>query len=108
MGYTLARQGGAFFAFGFLGASGSIALPLLQSALSKHVGADRVGQLLGAMALLNGLAKVVFPTVFGGLYSFTVAGFPQAVFVVLSVTFGVMGVLSWFVRPHGEFVLVVL
>ncbi|KFY73544.1 hypothetical protein V499_06365 [Pseudogymnoascus sp. VKM F-103] len=99
-GFASARHGGMFFAFGVLGASGSIALPLLQSALSKHVGADRVGQLLGAMALLNGLARVVFPAVFGGLYSLTVGGFPQAVFVVLTVTFGGMGVLSWFVRPH--------
>ncbi|OBT85090.1 hypothetical protein VE02_07314 [Pseudogymnoascus sp. 03VT05] len=99
-GFASARHGGVFFAFGVLGAGGSIALPLLQSALSKHVGADRVGQLLGAMALLNGLARVVFPAVFGGLYSLTVGGFPQAVFVVLSVTFGGMGVLSWFVRPH--------
>lgn len=103
MGYTFARHGGVFFAFGFVGSSGSIALPLLQSALSKHVGADRVGQLLGATALLNGLARVVFPTLFGGLYSLTVGRFPQAVFVVLSVTFAVMGGLGWFVRPHGEF-----
>lgn len=101
-GYASAQHGGLFFAFGILGAGGSIALPLLQSALSKHVGADRVGQLLGAMALLNGLARVVFPAVFGGLYSLTVGRFPQAVFVVLAVTFGGMGVLSWFVRPHGE------
>lgn len=102
-GFASARHGGVFFAFGVMGAGGSIALPLLQSALSKHVDADRVGQLLGAMALLNGLARVVFPAVFGGLYSLTVGSFPQAVFVVLSVTFGGMGVLSWFVRPHGEF-----
>ncbi|KFY28304.1 hypothetical protein V493_02987, partial [Pseudogymnoascus sp. VKM F-4281 (FW-2241)] len=99
-GYASARHGGVFFAFGFLGAGGSIALPLLQSALSKHVGADRVGQLLGAMALLNGLARVVFPTLLGELYSLTVGKFSQAVFVVLAVTFGLMGVLSWFVRPH--------
>ncbi|KFY07106.1 hypothetical protein V492_07443 [Pseudogymnoascus sp. VKM F-4246] len=99
-GYASARHGGVFFMFGVLGAGGSIALPLLQSALSKHVGADRVGQLLGATALLNGLARVVFPAVFGGLYSLTVGRFPQAVFVVLSVTFGGMAVLSWFVRPH--------
>lgn len=102
-GYASARHGGVFFAFGILGSGGAIALPLLQSALSKHVGADRVGQLLGAMGLLNGLARVVFPALFGGLYSLTVGKFPQAVFVVLSVTFGSMGVLSWFVRPHSKF-----
>ncbi|OBT64180.1 hypothetical protein VE03_06850 [Pseudogymnoascus sp. 23342-1-I1] len=100
VGYAFARHGGVFFAFGLLGAAGAIALPLLQSALSKHVGADRVGQLLGAMALLNGLARVVFPAVFGGLYTLTVGRFPQAVFVVLSAVFGGMAGLSWFVRPH--------
>ena len=74
----------------------------MQSALTRHVPPDRTGQILGAVALLHGLARVVSPTIFNGLYARTVETFPQTVFVCLAAAFGVGAALSWFVRPHGK------
>ena len=103
VGYATASSGGMLVASGAVAAFGGMGSPTLQSALTKHVPADRTGQLLGAMGLLHALARVVAPTVFNRIYAVTVVrGFPQAVFVCLAATFGVAFVLSWFIRPHGR------
>ncbi|MCJ1295624.1 hypothetical protein MMC34_007187 [Xylographa carneopallida] len=104
VGYATASSGGMLVASGAVAAFGGMGSPTLQSALTKHVPADRTGQLLGAMGLLHALARVVAPTVFNRIYAVTVVrGFPQAVFVCLAATFGVAFVLSWFIRPHVYF-----
>ncbi|MCJ1320493.1 hypothetical protein MMC15_005833 [Xylographa vitiligo] len=104
VGYATAQSGGMLIASGAVAAFGGMGSPTLQSALTKHVPADRTGQLLGAMGLLHALARVVAPTVFNRIYAITVVrGFPQAVFVCLAATFGVAFVLSWFIRPHVYF-----
>ncbi|MCJ1287314.1 hypothetical protein MMC26_006662 [Xylographa opegraphella] len=104
VGYATATTDGMLIASGAIAAFGGMGSPTLQSALTKHVPADRTGQLLGAMGLLHALARVVAPTVFNRIYAVTVVrGFPQAVFVCLAATFGVAFVLSWFIRPHVYF-----
>lgn len=105
LGYTLARDGTLFTLSGMLASVGGVGSPMLQSALTKSVPPDRTGQLLGATGLLHALARVVAPTVFNAIYKATVGGFTQTVFVCLTATFGVAFLLSWFVRPHGEFFL---
>ncbi|KAJ9665793.1 hypothetical protein H2201_004101 [Coniosporium apollinis] len=100
LGYTLARTGPLFILSGALASVGGIGSPTLQAALTKHVPADRTGQLLGASGLLHALARVVAPTIFNAIYSVTVGKFTQTVFVCLTATFGVAFVVSWFVRPH--------
>jgi predicted MFS family arabinose efflux permease len=101
-GYALVRTGPLFILFGILAACGGVASPTVQSALTKHVPHDRVGQLLGATGLLHSLARIVGPVVFNLIYAGTVKKFPQAVFVVLASCFGAAFVVSWFIRPHGE------
>lgn len=101
LGYTLARSDEMMLASGAVAAIGGIGSPTLQSALTKHVPADRTGQLLGASGLLHALARVVAPTVFNAIYAATVGKFTQTVFVCLTATFGLAFVLSWFIRPHG-------
>ncbi|KKY18248.1 putative tetracycline-efflux transporter [Diplodia seriata] len=99
LGYTLAASGGPFMAAGAVAAAGGMGSPTLQSSLTKHVPADRTGQLLGAMGLLHALARVVAPTVFNALYAATVGRFTQLVFVCLTSVFGLAFVAAWFVRP---------
>ncbi|MCJ1399770.1 hypothetical protein MMC11_002973 [Xylographa trunciseda] len=104
IGYATSPSSGMLIASGAVAAVGGMGSPTLQSALTKHVPADRTGQLLGAMGLLHALARVVAPTIFNRIYAVTVVrGFPQAVFVCLAATFGVAFVLSWFIRPHVYF-----
>ncbi|KAG0647000.1 Proton-coupled folate transporter [Hyphodiscus hymeniophilus] len=101
-GYALVRTGPLFILCGILAACGGVGSPTLQSALTKHVPHDRVGQLLGATGVLHALARIVCPAVFNLIYAGTVKKFPQAVFVVLASCFGVAFCVSWFIRPNGE------
>lgn len=103
LGYTLARQGSAFILSGVVASLGGIGSPTLQSALTKHVPADRTGQLLGAIGLLHALARVVSPAVFSAIFAATVGKFNQAVFVCLCATFGLAFIVSWFITPHVYF-----
>lgn len=100
-GYAFVRTGPLFLLSGAFAACGGIGSPTLQSALTKHVPHDRVGQLLGATGLLHALARVVCPTIFNLIYAQTVGTFPQAVFVVLCACFGVAFLVSWFIRPNS-------
>lgn len=100
-GYAASRQQGMFVLSGILASLGGIGSPTLQSALTKHVPHDRVGQLLGATGLLHACARVVCPLIFSGIYAGTVGTFPQAVFCVLTGCFVVAFVCSWFIRPNG-------
>jgi MFS family permease len=100
-GYAIVRSEGLFVLAGIIASFGGIASPTLQSALTKHVPHDKIGQLLGATGLLHALARIICPLVFNMIYAWTVKGFPQAVFVVLSGCFVVAFLFSWFIRPHS-------
>jgi MFS family permease len=101
LGYALARDGNLFIASGAIAAIGGIGSPTLGSALTKHVRPDQVGQLLGATGLLHAFARVLGPTIFNGIYSATVGGYRQTVFVCLTAMFGLAFLCSWFIRPHS-------
>jgi MFS family permease len=106
LGYTLCTRpshGWAFMASGALASVGGMGSPTLQAAQTKHVPLDRIGQLLGAMGLLHAIARVVAPLIFNGIYMATVKKFPQAVFVILTAMFGLAFIVSWFIKPGGEF-----
>ncbi|KAI9050627.1 hypothetical protein LZ554_005786 [Drepanopeziza brunnea f. sp. 'monogermtubi'] len=98
--YATARTPGIFVIAGVIASLGGIGSPTLQSALTKHVPHDRVGQLLGATGLLHALARVICPLIFNLIYANTVGTFPQAVFVVLTGSFVVAAVCAWFIRPN--------
>ncbi|CZT10847.1 hypothetical protein WAI453_007964 [Rhynchosporium graminicola] len=99
-GYTIARTPALFVISGIVASFGGVGSPTLQSALTKHVPHDRIGQLLGATGLLHSLARVVCPLVFNLIYATTVGTFPQTVFVVLTGCFVVASVCTWFIRPN--------
>ncbi|KAK0111573.1 hypothetical protein ONS95_001922 [Cadophora gregata] len=99
-GYAAARTPALFVLSGIIASLGGVGSPTLQSALTKHVPHDRIGQLLGATGLLHALARVVCPLIFSSIYAGTVGSFPQAVFVVLTGCFVAASVCSWFIRPN--------
>jgi hypothetical protein len=103
-GYATSMTGTMFLVSGCIAALGGMGSPTLQAALTKHVPPDRTGQLLGAIGLLHALARVVAPVVFNTIYAKTVVtGMPQFVFFCLAGTWTAAFLLSWVIRPHGEF-----
>ena len=103
VGYVTAANGNMFITAGVLASFGAMGSPSMQSALTRHVPPERIGQLLGAQALLHSLARVTGPTIFNSIFASTTETFPQTVFVCLAATFGFAAMMSWFVRPHGEY-----
>lgn len=101
-GYVFVRTEALFVLSGVITAFGGVGSATIQAALSKHVPAETIGQLLGAIGLLHALSRIVSPIVFNGLYAATVKTFPQAVFVLISGIFTVVLILSMFVKPHGK------
>lgn len=100
-GYIFVRTVPLFILCAIITALGGLGSATIQSALSKHVPAEQVGQLLGAIGLLHSLARVISPIIFNGLYAATLSTFPQAFFVLLTAVFSLALVASFFVRPHG-------
>jgi hypothetical protein len=101
-GYIFVRTAPLFVLCGAVTALGGLGSATIQSAITKHVPPERVGQLLGAIGQLHALSRVFAPILFNGLYSATVKKFPQAFFVLLSGLFGLVLLASFLVRPHGE------
>ncbi|KAL8925476.1 MAG: hypothetical protein Q9172_002193 [Xanthocarpia lactea] len=100
IGYSSVRTADLFVVSGALASIGGMGSPTLQSALTKHVPPEQTGAVLGAVALLHALARVLGPLIFNSIYSATVGKFTQTVFVCLASTFFIGFVLSWFIRPH--------
>ncbi|OOF92722.1 hypothetical protein ASPCADRAFT_152191 [Aspergillus carbonarius ITEM 5010] len=100
VGYAMSNQSSAMVLSGIVTALGGIAIPTLQSSLTKHVPRERLGQILGAKGLLHALARVVAPTVCSLLYSLTVGKFTPTVFVCLGALFGLAFCGSFYIKPH--------
>jgi MFS family permease len=99
LGYVFARSEVVFILCGIITAFGGLGSAVVQSTLTKHVPAHRVGALLGAIGLLHGAGRVFAPMIFNGLYAATVETFPQAFFVLLASLFGLACLGSLFIRP---------
>ncbi|KAK6342974.1 hypothetical protein TWF718_008352 [Orbilia javanica] len=98
--YFIARGTPLFVVGGIVAALGGVGSPTIQSSLTKHSPSNKTGQLLGVIALLHSLARVIGPAAFNGIYAKTAKTYPQAVFIVLIALFMVAWVGSWFVTPH--------
>ncbi|KAJ6784008.1 hypothetical protein PWT90_07785 [Aphanocladium album] len=98
--YSLARHPPFFVLGGMITAVGGLGSATIQSAITKHIPPSKVGQVLGAVGMLNALARVVAPVLFNGLYAMTVESFPQAVFVMLLSLFCIGLLATVAVRPH--------
>ncbi|KAA8909772.1 major facilitator superfamily domain-containing protein [Sphaerosporella brunnea] len=96
--YSIAPNGTIFTLAGVSTAFGGVGSPTIQSSLTKHIPSDKTGQLLGAMALLHSIARVVSPTIFNLVYAATVGSVPQTVFICLASAFSGAFVCSWFIK----------
>ena len=103
IGYAITPSGAVMVLSGMVAALGGIGSPTLQSSLTKHIPADRTGQVLGASGLLHALARVVAPTIFNLIYRWTVGVYAGTVFICLASIFVIVFVLSWFLRPNSMF-----
>jgi hypothetical protein len=104
-GYVFARSSAVFVACAVVTAFGGLGSATIQSAVTKHVPPERVGQMLGAIGLLHSLARIIAPIVLNQLYAATVETFPQAFFVLLVGLFAATLAASFLLRPHGMFSL---
>ncbi|KAK6532837.1 hypothetical protein TWF281_007008 [Arthrobotrys megalospora] len=98
--FFIARDTPLFMAGGLIASLGGLGSPTIQSSLTKHSPSDKTGQLLGVIALLHSLARVIGPTAFNGIYSETAKTYPQAVFIVLVALFMVAWLGAWFITPY--------
>ncbi|KAF3907812.1 hypothetical protein ABW21_db0209230 [Orbilia brochopaga] len=98
--FVLARSTPLFVVGGVVQSLGGIGSPTLQSSLTKHSPADKTGHLLGVIALLHALARVVGPTAFNAIYYKTAESYPQATFAVLVGVFLCAWAAAWFITPH--------
>lgn len=103
IGYIFSRSPQLFVFSSVVSSVGGLGGAVIQSAITKHVPAERVGSLLGALGLLHALGRVLAPMLFNGIYAATVDTFPQAFFVMLVSLFGLALIGSLFVRPHRTF-----
>lgn len=99
MGYAFTPSGAIMVMSGMIAALGGVGPPVLQSSMTKHIPADRTGQILGATGLLHALARVVGPVGFNIIYQRTVATFAGFVFLCLGSIFVIVFILSWFIKP---------
>lgn len=102
LGYLFARNEAVFVLSGMVTAFGGLGSATIQAAITKHVPADQVGQLLGAIGVLHALSRVLGPIAFNTLYYSTVGVFDQAIFVLLASLFGLALLASFVVRPGGK------
>ncbi|KAI1376231.1 MFS general substrate transporter [Hypoxylon crocopeplum] len=102
-GYIFVRREELFVLCGLATAFGGLASATIQSSITKHVPAERVGSILGATGLMHALGRVFAPALFNGVYAGTVETFPQAFFVLLASLFGLSVLGSFFVRPHCKY-----
>ncbi|KAL9488674.1 hypothetical protein ACSS6W_000951 [Trichoderma asperelloides] len=100
IGYIFARNQHLFFASGMVTALGGLGSATVQAAVTKHVPASRIGQVLGAVGFMQALSRVIGPVLFNGLYAMTVGVFPQAIFVLLGGLFSIGLTCAFILRPH--------
>ena len=97
-GFVFSRDGNLFTLSGIVSSFGGMASPTLQASLTKHVPADRTGQILGASGLLHAIARLAGPVVFNSIFAKTTDKFRQTIFVCLASLFTMAFVLSLALR----------
>jgi hypothetical protein len=95
IGYALSPTGALFTLSGAIASFGAIGLATSEASMTKLLPAAQTGELLGALGLLQALARIIAPTVVSLTYSCTTDTFPQLAFWGISGCFMVAGALTW-------------
>jgi DHA1 family tetracycline resistance protein-like MFS transporter len=84
-----------------------LAMPTLQSLMTRHVGEDEQGQLQGASMSVASIAGVMSPLFFGWVYSMSVGEFaliqmPGLAFYLAAVSLLLAALIGWWVGRQAE------
>jgi DHA1 family tetracycline resistance protein-like MFS transporter len=97
-----ATRGWMAFALCVPMAIGGIAMPALQSLLSRQVDEDQQGELQGTLVAIMSLTSVVGPIAFTSLYGATKAGHPGTAWFVASIIYLLCFPVFWFGRKAKD------
>lgn len=96
IGYAISPTGALYTVSGAIASLGAIGLAISEASMTKLLPASQTGELLGALGLLQGMARIIAPTVTGLVYSWTTETLPQLVFWGIAVFFAIAGILTLF------------
>ena len=97
-----ATQGWMAFALCIPLSIGGIAMPALQSLLSKQVGEDKQGELQGTLVSIMSLASVAGPIFATTLYGATKGAMPGFAWIVASIVYLFCFPIFWYGRGRSE------
>ena len=99
VGYAIAPTGTLFTLSGAVASLGAIGLSTSEASMTKILGSEQTGELLGALAFLQAMARIIAPTVASLVYSRTVSSTPALVFWGVAVCFGAAGIATFWAKP---------
>lgn len=99
VGYAIAPTGALFTLSGAVAALGAIGLATSEASMTKIVGTEQTGELLGALGFLQAMARIIAPTVASLTYSRTVSSTPALVFWGVAICFAAAGTATFWVEP---------
>ncbi|OWB72210.1 hypothetical protein B5S31_g1917 [[Candida] boidinii] len=91
-----------FFFSTFFDSFGAILIPCVHSCLVKHTESDKIGELFGAIALIQNLVSLFAPMIFLSFYSLTSAYSPRLTFVLILVILSIAAFSTLFIRKPKE------
>lgn len=101
IGYATAPTGTLFTLSGAVASLGAIGLSTSEASMTKIVGSEQTGELLGALAFLQAMARIIAPTVASLIYSRTVSSTPALVFWGVAVCFAAAGIATFWAKPDA-------
>ena len=99
VGYATAPTGTLFTLSGAVASLGAIGLSTSEASMTKILGSEQTGELLGALAFLQAMARIIAPTVTSLIYSRTVSSAPALVFWGVAVCFAAAGIVTFWAKP---------
>ena len=99
VGYAIAPTGTLFALSGAVAALGAIGLSTSEASMTKIVESEQTGELLGALAFLQAMARIIAPTVTSLTYSRTVSSTPALVFWGVAICFAAAGIATFWAKP---------
>lgn len=101
IGYAISPTGVLFTLSGAIASLGAIGLATSEASMTKLLPAAQTGELLGALGLLQALARIVAPTIASLTYSWTTNWMPQLVFWGIAICFVAAGSLTLLLRVEA-------
>lgn len=91
-----------FYFSTFFDSFGVILIPCVHSCLVKHTEPDKIGELFGAIALIQNLVSLFAPMIFLSFYSLTSSYSPRLTFVLILVLLSTAALSTLFIRKPKE------